>query len=298
MKDISIITVNYNGFDVTCELIESLKEVSFEGEIVVVDNGSKEDEAAMIRSKYPTVSAIRSNQNLGFAGGNNLGIRAAKGNYLFFLNNDTTLTEPIWHPLIERLNSSPEIGLVCPKILFEYAPDTIQFAGYTSLHPITLRNRMIGFNEKDRGQYQQAHEIPYAMGAAMMTSKEVIAKAGEMPDCYFLYYEELDWSLRIREAGYTIWYEPSGRIYHKESAATGRVSPLKQYYLTRNRLFFVKRNLKGMAAFWAIIYQIVISLVKNCLQVSINRRFDLFKATLKGALHGIKMVMNYGNWCD
>ncbi|MFZ4454869.1 MAG: glycosyltransferase family 2 protein [Bacteroidales bacterium] len=295
MKEVSIITVNYNGFDITCELIESLIALNFEGEIIVVDNGSREDEAVKVRSKYPFVNAIRSDLNLGFAGGNNLGIRAAKGKFLFFLNNDTTLTEAIWTPLIERLISSPEIGMVCPKIIFEYAPDTIQFAGYTPLHPVTLRNRMIGFNEKDQGQYQIAHEIPYAMGAAMMSSKEVIAKSGEMPECYFLYYEELDWSLRIREAGYTIWYEPAGRIFHKESAATGRLSPLKQYYLTRNRLFFVKRNLKGMTAILAIVYQLFISLTKNCLQTVIDRRFDLLKATLRGVLHGIKMLLNYGD---
>jgi GT2 family glycosyltransferase len=276
-------------------LIDSLISLNFEGEIVVVDNGSKEDEAHKISTKYPFVNAIRSNENLGFAGGNNLGIRAAKHKYLFFLNNDTTLTEPIWEALVERLDSSKEIGMVCPKILFEYAPDTIQFAGYTPLHPITLRNRMIGFNEQDRGQYQVAHQIPYAMGAAMMTSKEVVAKAGEMPECYFLYYEELDWSVRLHEAGYTIWFEPKGRIFHKESAATGRLSPLKQYYLTRNRLFFVKRNLKGVSAFLAIVYQIFISLTKNCLRTLIDRRFDMFKATIKGVVHGIKMLLNYGN---
>ncbi|MDD2797838.1 MAG: glycosyltransferase family 2 protein [Bacteroidales bacterium] len=298
MENISIITVNYNGFAITCELIDSLYRVGFDGEIIVVDNGSKEDESKWIAEKYPKITAIRSNENLGFSGGNNLGIRVAKGDYLFFLNNDTTLTEQIWIPLIERLNSTSDIGMVCPKIMFEYAPDTIQFAGYTELHSITLRNAMIGFNQKDEGQYQIAHTTPYAMGAAMMTHKRVIEKAGEMPECYFLYYEELDWSERIKEVGFTIWYEPMAYIFHKESAATGRMSALKQYYLTRNRLFFVKRNLKGIAIPIAIVYQLLISLTKNCFQSLLQKRFDLCSATIKGFIDGMKMIMNYGDKCD
>lgn len=298
MKDVTIITVNYNGFAITCELIDSLQKVGFEGEIIVVDNASRADEAAMIAQKYPLVTTIRSEENLGFAGGNNLGVRKTKTKYLLFLNNDTTVTEPMWTPMIERLESEESIGMVCPKIMFEYAPDTIQFAGYTPLHPITLRNEMIGFNKKDEGQFQVAHAIPYAMGAAMLTNREVIEKAGEMPECYFLYYEELDWSERIKEAGFSIWYEPLSRIFHKESAATGRMSPLKQYYLTRNRLFFVRRNLKGVSAFVAVSYQFLISLAKNCAVFLLQRRFDLFNATLKGFIHGMKMMLSYDGKCD
>ena len=295
MKNLSIITVNYNGFDITCEMIDSLYLVGFQGEIVVVDNGSRVNEAKLISEKYPNVVAFSSHKNLGFAGGNNLGIARAKGDYLLFINNDTTFSDKFWIPLVERLDSDPEIGMVCPKILFEYAPDTIQFAGYTKLHPITLRNNMIGFNEKDNGQYQSAISIPYAMGAAMLTRRSVVEKAGLMPECYFLYYEELDWSERIKEAGFSIWYEPRAHIFHKESAATGRMSPLKQYYLTRNRLFFVRRNLKGFSAFIAVCYQILISLAKNSFVCLIKGHFALLFATLKGVFHGMKMVLTYGD---
>lgn len=297
MKNLSIISVNYNGFDVTCEMIDSLYRVGFEGEIVIVDNASRVDETVSLLQKYPLITAIRSEKNLGFAGGNNLGIAQAKGDYLMFLNNDTTVDDKFWIPLVERFDKDPSVGMVCPKILFEYAPDTIQFAGYTLLHPITFRNRMIGFNEKDEGQHEQPLSIPYAMGAAMLTNKAVVAKAGVMPEPYFLYYEELDWSERIREQGYSIWYEPKSHIYHKESAATGRMSPLKQYYLTRNRLFYLRRNSKGFYLFVGIIYQILISLAKNCLTSLLQRRFDLFFATLKGVTHGMKMVVTYDGKC-
>lgn len=293
MKNVSIITVNYNGFDVTCEMIDSLHQIGFDGETIVVDNGSVRNEAEMLGKKYPDIVAIRSDENLGFAGGNNIGIRRSKGKYLLLLNNDTTVTKGFLEPMIERLESSPQIGVVCPKILFEYAPDTIQFAGYTPLHPVTLRNHMVGFNQKDNGQFDQSASYPYAMGAAMLVKREVIDKAGEMPESYFLYYEELDWSQRIREAGYTIWYESQSKIYHKESVATGKMSPLKQYYMTRNRLYFVKRNIKGFNVILALIYQLVVATGKNCLVFLLQGKFDLLNSTIKGVFHGLKMIMGY-----
>ena len=117
--------------------------------------------------------------------------------------------------------------MVCPKIRFAWDNNPIQFAGYTPLSRITMRNRSIGFGEEDHGQYDAAHPTPYAHGAAMMVKREAIEKAGLMPECYFLYYEELDWSMMMRRAGYEIWYEPSTTIYHKESQTTGQQSPLR-----------------------------------------------------------------------
>ena len=129
--DISFITICYNGFKDTCELIESLhkklKSVSYE--IIVVDNASREDEAAKIHELYPTVISIRSNENGGFSGGNNIGIRAAKGKYIFLINNDTYIESDEIAYLVERLESRPEIGGVSPKIRFAFPPQHIQFAG-------------------------------------------------------------------------------------------------------------------------------------------------------------------------
>ena len=151
--DISFITICYNGFKDTCELIESLhkklKSVSYE--IIVVDNASREDEAAKIHELYPTVISIRSNENGGFSGGNNIGIRAAKGKYIFLINNDTYIESDEIAYLVERLESRPEIGGVSPKIRFAFPPQHIQFAGLTPLTKITLRNNMLGFDCPDNG---------------------------------------------------------------------------------------------------------------------------------------------------
>lgn len=281
---ISVITVNYNGFRFTCELIESLYRYPGKiGEIIVVDNGSRNNEAEAIRQKYPEVIAIRSEKNLGFAGGNNLGIRQSKGDFLLFLNNDTTIREDISQALLDVFRQIPEAGIVCPKIRFEYFPDKLQFAGFTPLSSITLRNRCIGFNETDRGQYDTLHPTSYAHGAAMMVPRKLIEKVGDMPEIYFLYYEELDWSEMFKRAGYKIYVTPQAIVYHKESATTGPLSELKTYYLTRNRLLFAYRNLKRKYRLLSLGYQLSIALPKNVITTLFKRRFSLCKASLKGA---------------
>ncbi len=282
--DISIITINYNGYKDTCELIASLPLEDKSIEVIVVDNASKEDEATLIEEQYPQVKVIRSQKNLGFAGGNNLGIQAAHGKYLFFLNNDTILslqTSDIRH-LVNRLESSPKIGVVCPKIRFSWGDNPIQFAGYTPLSRITMRNQAIGCGEADLGQYDTPHSTPYAHGAAMMVKREVIEKAGLMPECYFLYYEELDWSMMIRRAGYDIWYEPAVTVCHKESQTTGQQSPLRTYYTTRNRLLFVKRNNLCATRYLSYMYLIGLVVCRDMLKYILRHRFDLARATLKG----------------
>lgn len=287
MIKVSIITVNYNGFSDTCELIESLrKHETFPYELIVVDNGSALDEAVLLKEKYPEIVAIRSDRNLGFAGGNNLGIRQAKGEFLFFLNNDTYIEGPVLEVLTRRLSAAPDNGVVSPKIKFSFS-DEIQFAGYTPLSRITLRNRLIGFGEKDTGRYEIPSLSPFAHGAAMMVGREVIAKAGEMPELYFLYYEELDWCERIRKAGYKIWYEPTATVYHKESRSTGRQSPLKTYYMARNRLLYARRNRTGPERTFSLVYQLLIVAPRDLLRFVSKKKSAWIKAQAKGIYAGL-----------
>lgn len=280
---VSIVTINYNGLADTCALIDSIP-FSDSLEVIVVDNASVNDEATAIEKRYPTVLVVRSMENLGFAGGNNLGIKAAKGKYILLVNNDTVLPkdEPFIQPLIERLESSEKIGVVCPKIRFAWGSHPIQFAGYTPLSSITLRNHAIGFGEEDNGQYAVAHPTPYAHGAAMMLKREAIDKAGMMPECYFLYYEELDWSMMLTRAGYEIWYEPASTIYHKESQTTGQSSPLRAYYITRNRLLFTKRNRFGLVRVLSMCYIIGIVGTKDFLTHLLTGHFQHAGSVLRG----------------
>ena len=277
--EVSIITINYNGLEDTCALIETIP-FNENMEVIVVDNASKNQEAVIIAQRYPHVKVIKSKRNLGFAGGNNLGIQAAQGKYMFLINNDTIFKKFNIQALVDRLESMPHIGIVCPKIRFAWANNPIQFAGYSKLSRITVRNHAIGFNEEDHGQYDTAHPTPYAHGAAMLIKREAIDKAGLMPDCYFLYYEELDWSIMFTRAGFQIWYEPKCTIYHKESQATGQNSPLRTYYLTRNRLVLVQRNPLEFNKTLAYLYLIGIVSLRDILKYTLSARFDLLKATI------------------
>ena len=173
---ISFITICYNGLADTCALIDSLQAAvhSVSYEIIVVDNASRQNEAAVISRRYPFVKTIRSKRNLGFSGGNNLGIREAGGKYIFLINNDTYITDDGLPALIERLESHPEIGAVSPKIRFAFPPQHIQFAGFTALSPVTLRNTGIGCGCPDNGAYDTASPSPYLHGAAMLVKREVM----------------------------------------------------------------------------------------------------------------------------
>lgn len=283
--EISIVTVNYNGLKDTCELIGSLQEHihSCTYELIVVDNGSLQNEASALQEKYPSVRTFRSERNLGFAGGNNLGIEQAKGKYILLLNNDTYIEEDNFRYLIGILERNSSIGAVSPKIRFAFPPRNIQYAGFTPMTRYTLRNHSIGFNEADQGQYDIPCPTSFLHGAALMFKREVLQKAGKMSELFFLYYEEMDWCNRILEQGYQLWYQPRCTVYHKESRSTGSDSPLKTYYLSRNRLLYAWRNRKGLHRWIAIFYQLSVAIPKNIMVNLLKGKRQQAKAVWKGS---------------
>ena len=291
--ELSVITVNYNGLRDTERMIESLqKHLTIQYELIVVDNGSVRDEASELQLKYPFLITIRSEQNLGFAGGNNLGIKHATSEYLFFLNNDTFVQDDFFSCLIDAMKQNPFLGGLSPKIIFADSEQGIQFAGYTPLSRITLRNHLIGFRQQDTGQFDKPHPTPYLHGAAMLIRRKAIENAGMMPEIYFLYYEELDWSVQIRRAGYELEYNPSATVYHLESSSTGQESPLKAFYMTRNRLLFAQRNLSGTNRILSVSYQLLFAVPVKLLQALLTGRIILAKAMIRGCLSFITMHLN------
>lgn len=284
---LSVITVNYNGLRDTCALLDHLTFDHNDTEVIVVDNGSANNEAETIAARYSNVKCVRSERNLGFAGGNNLGIRHAHGKYLFFVNNDTEVSMDDIDRLIKRIDTSEHIGIVCPKIRFFYGDRHIQYAGFTPMSRITCRNRGIGYNEADIGQYDTPRQTAFAHGAAMMVKRNTIDKVGLMPECYFLYYEEMDWSMMMKRNGYQIWYEPSATVYHKESQSTGANSPLKTYYLTRNRLLFIKRNSEHFRLL-SYLYMICFVATRDILKNILCAKLKLAQATIKGVIDFLK----------
>lgn len=284
----SIITINYNGFKETCELVNSLRLYEdYPYEIIVVDNNSPNGDGQRLKERFPKLTIICCAKNLGFSGGNNLGYRYAKGKYILYMNNDMTITGPFLKTLVKRFESQERTGLVSPKIKYEHHPDTIQYAGYTPMHPIRISNNLIGVNQKDRGQYDHPSPTAYAHGACMLTSRKVIEKAGMMTEIYFLFYEEIDWSIQLKRAGYEIWYEPGACVLHKESMTAKRGTPLRLYYLTRSRLLFTRRKSTSFIKIAALVYQLLVVIPKNIILYSAHGQKDMLIYFIKGSYHGL-----------
>ncbi len=250
---INLITFNDNVSTNEClESIEKLNKKGFELYVVVVDNGSKEKFEIDKEYKNFNLKILYSTKNLGFSGGQNLGIKYALGetaDYIVVLNNDVITDENL---IIELLNSfkSQEVGVVCPKIYFakgyEFHKDRYEnkdlgkvfwyAGGLIDWRNVFGKHR--GVDEIDNGQFDQREETQVATGCCMMVSREVFEKAGLFNENFFLYYEDADLSMRILKQGFKIIYEPKAILWHKNAAATGSGSPLQDYYITRNRLVF------------------------------------------------------------
>lgn len=284
---ISIITVNYNQLELTCALLDSIRKLSYsDHEVIVVDNASKQNPQKYLAEHYPEVKFIRSETNLGFSGGNNLGIRASKGDYIFYINNDAELTEGCLETLLALFDRIPDLGIVSPKLCYYPSEendfqDIIQYVGTTPVNNFTARNETIGAKELDKNQYTKAQPTAYAHGAAMLIPRSVIEKVGLMDEGFFLYYEELDWCDQIRRAGYEIYVEPNALVYHKESVTVGKANPLKTYYINRNRIRFMRRNKTlGQVAIFTL-FLLFFTIPKNVLMHVVKGEWTHVKAFLK-----------------
>ena len=286
---VSIIILNYNQIKVTFEFIESTKKLAYKNfEIILVDNASKEDPTKLVQSTYPEVKLIVNKINLGFTGGNNVGIEASKGDYYFIVNNDTEVTENLIEELLEPFLIDSSIGVVSPKIRYFSNPNLIQYAGFTEVNPFTGRNKPIGGKEMDNGQHDISGYTAYAHGAAMLVKKEVVEKVGMLPDMFFIYYEELDWSAHIKRAGYKIYYQSKALIYHKESVTMGKESAIKAYYHNRNRILFMRRNTNALQFSFFLFFLIFVIVPKNILKYLIKGQMTHLKNFFRGLIWNLK----------
>lgn len=255
MPKVFISTISFNNNKVTNDLLESIEELKTDGVeifIVVVDNASEENYKTNKKYDTLTLKILRSEENLGFSGGQNLGIRYALDNgadYILILNNDTLLDKNLILALIDSLNEN--VGIVTPKIYFakgyEFHKDKynekemgkiIWYAGgIMDWSNIIARHR--GVDEVDKGKYETSEQTDFASGCCMFVKREVFGKIGLFDEKYFLYYEDNDFSQRAKIAGFDIGYQPKAVMWHKNAAsAGGSGSELQDYYITRNRLIF------------------------------------------------------------
>lgn len=266
-NSVAIIIVNWNNSKDTVDCIESIKRITYKNyKIFLVDNGSDDDSFLKFQSLYTgagNIELIKLNENIGFSGGNNVGIKAAMNgnfNYVMLLNNDTTVEPNFLDELIKVGESDEKIGVVGPKIYFyPFNDNSLQTTNYKPW-PGKLQTNRIWYGGGDftwlgggkHLQYEEIDENPnetepketkYMTGCAFLVKSEVLEKAGLMPEEFFLYYEDTDWSLSIRKAGYKIMYAPAAKIYHKVSRTTATLgNPKIHYYHIRNALLLSKRQ--------------------------------------------------------
>lgn len=285
---VSVITVNYNNTAVTLELLESVfTHERGPLEVIVVDNGSRENPEQIIRQRYPQVVFVRSERNLGFAGGNNLGIAHATGDYLFFVNNDTEFTAPIIASLVTELQNNPRLGAVCPRLV--YPSGANQFVAFTAVNRWTGRNACLTEAPVGAGTRVKSS---FVHGAAFMISRALYEKIGNMREEYFLYFEELDWSAAMTRLGYEVLVLTDRTIVHKESQTVGIASELRSYFMARNRLLFMRRNTgtPSLGVFW--LYYVLVASPYQMMRYLLHGQWRCARAHLAGIFWNIASPTN------
>jgi GT2 family glycosyltransferase len=288
---VSILTLNYNQASVTLEFLESCRSLTYPNyEVLVCDMNSKENLADIIcLEDYPYASLYLSERNLGFAGGNNWGMDFAKGDFILIINNDTEVTPNLIEMLLIPFQIDVKTGVVSPKIKYFTDKNRIQYAGFGRMNSVTGRTKTIGNKEIDLGQFDEVRPTWGAHGAAMMVRRDVIESVGRFPEKFFLYYEEWDWTARILKAGYKVFFQGLATIYHKESMSVGKLNPLKEYYLTRNRILYMRRNSNGFRFTGFTVFFTLFTIPKTVLKYLIKGNFPFLKSFLRGIRDNMKI---------
>lgn len=253
------VILNWNQRDLTLDCLASLSELDYPNySIVLVDNGSQDDSVTLVRRRFPGVILIENRQNLGYSEGNNVGIRRAlveRADYVLLLNNDTTVDPGFLRTLIKVAESDPAIGMVGPTMYYAQPSNMIWgAANYINWTEGTVIRQLMGQLDDGSGTVLPGspQEVDAIDTCALLVKREVVEKIGLMDGRYFINYDDVDWCVRARKAGYTLVYVPDARMWHKVSASMGQASPATTYYMTRNALLFFWRHAQGTSRFLSV----------------------------------------------
>lgn len=252
------VVLNWNGREDTLRCLESLQRVAHPGvRIVCVDNGSSDGSVQAVREHFPGVHLIEAGANLGYAGGNNLGIRDALehgAEWVMLVNNDATVAADVVEGFAAAAATDERAGILAGKVYFADRPSTIWFAGQRVSELLGYSGRPRGYGRPDRPRYQRVQPTGRAVGALMAISRTAIASVGLLDEELFAYVEDVDWALRVRAAGYTVLFAPAARAWHRVSASTGgeASSTHTLYYGVRNTVTVLERRRPLNAAGTAI----------------------------------------------
>ncbi len=238
-----VIVLCYNGVALTLACLSSLGRLDYPyADLLVVDNGSSDDTPALVRAQFPKATVLEMGVNLGYAAGNNVGLRYALAHgydYALLLNNDTEVAPNLVDALLAACAADPSIGVAGPKICYADRPQTLWSAG-GAIDWQRGVGRMRGLDAVDGRSFEQQADVDFVTGCALLVRREVLERVGLIDERFGMYFEEVEWCVRIGRAGWRIVYVPAGRVWHKIVPAQQEQSPRITYYMARNRLLFLR----------------------------------------------------------
>ena len=268
--DVSIIILNWNTRDLLAQCIDTLGQHmgSLTHEIVVVDNASTDGSQAMLQSRYPHVRLIQNDGNVGFAAGNNRGMRESTGRAILLLNTDAFVTEGALQAMLRLADAQPKAGLIGAHLRNADGSFQASFTPFPTLAREFLILSGLGrlllgkrFPSADPEVEKGPQVVDYVEGAALLVRREAFEQAGGLDEGFFMYAEEVDWCYSLRQAGWQVWYQPSARIIHLGggSSKTRRTAREADLYRSRVRFFRKHYGLVPAAGLKALIYGSVLA---------------------------------------
>lgn len=299
---VTIVILNLNGVADTLECLDSVARMSYSSfSVVVVDNGSTDGSPDAIegwgRENLP-LALIRNADNRGFAGGCNQGMRHALAegtDYVFLLNNDTVVDPDVLDILVHAAERSGDIGMVGPKI-YQYGKGKILDSAGTRTIPWLAQGFLVGHGEEDRGEYDATAEMPYITGTALLVKRAVLEQVGLMDEDYFCYFDDFDWGMRTREAGYKLYLEPRAVIRHKGTQTIGLNSPFYMLHMVRSRILFARKHVPRLPFLFAFLpYLFLYRYLRPLAILVIRRRWAHLGALHRGIREGFTARITSGN---
>ncbi|MGQ0601229.1 MAG: glycosyltransferase family 2 protein [Anaerolineales bacterium] len=285
---VAVIVLNWNGLTDTLACVASLLRCDYSSAtIVVVDNGSTDDSVTGIRAAFSQVTVLETGCNLGYVGGNNFGLehaRQLRADYALLLNNDTEVAPDFITRLVEVVQADPQIGIAGPFIYYHVKPTTFWSVG-GQIDWRRGHTSMLGEGQPDAGQFgDQPFPVEFVTGCALLIRSEVMNRIGLLEERFFAYYEDTEWCVRARRAGYRVLSVPAAKVLHKITPEARFASNSLAYYLTRNRLLFLKLSHASSLA-WA--YTLLMDIGRTLLSYSLRPKWRHKQLARRAMLRGL-----------
>ncbi len=294
---IAIVILNWNGVTLLESYLPSVTQYSKGADIYVADNASTDNSVAFIETNYPSIKIIRNSSNGGFSKGYNDALKYVDADMLCLLNSDVEVTENWLDPIKNAFVELPDVAIIQPKILDLKKRDYFEYAGAAGgfidqLGYPFCRGRIFQVLEKDKGQYDDIHEIFWATGACMFIKKDLFESLGGFDEDYFAHQEEVDLCWRAKNQGHKIYYVGTSKVYHLGGSTLNNMNPKKTYLNFRNSLFSITKNLPRRKAFTIIGVRLLldgIAAIRFVLQLKFSHGFAVLRAHLSFYRHFRKM---------